>query len=66
MSLRYATAHAAFIALATLSYAGLRAKNDDSLLRDIMFLAGLPATVVPYIFVEEGSGNVFGWQAFPP
>lgn len=48
--------------IANLSYAGMRAQNhtDTKQWHPIAFTVGFPATLVSFLFVQEGSGRCYG------
>jgi hypothetical protein len=47
--------------LANISYAGMRAQNNPSVLwRILAFIFGLPGTIVTFFAVREGSERVYG------
>jgi hypothetical protein len=47
--------------LANVSYAGMRAQNNPSVLwRTLAFIFGLPGTIVTFLAVQEGSERVYG------
>jgi hypothetical protein len=47
--------------LANISFAGMRAQNNPSLLwRTLAFIFGLPGTIVTFFAVHEGSDRAYG------
>jgi hypothetical protein len=47
--------------LANVSYAGMRAQDNPSVLwRTMAFIFGLPGTIVTFFAVAEGSGRAYG------
>ncbi len=48
-------------ALANISFAGMRAQNNPSVLwRTLAFIFGLPGSIVTFIAVSEGSERAYG------
>lgn len=47
--------------LANISFAGMRAQNNPSVLwRTLAFIFGLPGTILTFIAVDEGSDRAYG------
>src|ERR1019366_2262805 len=47
--------------LANISFAGMRAQNNQSVLwRTVTFILGLPGTIVTFFAVAEGSDRAYG------
>ena len=47
--------------LANISFAGMRAQNNRSVLwRTVAFIFGLPGTIVSFFAVDEGSDRAYG------
>jgi hypothetical protein len=45
-------------------YAGLRAKNEDACGRCACAIMSFPLSVIPYVYVKQGSGVVFGYRIY--
>jgi hypothetical protein len=47
--------------LANVSFAGMRAQNNPSVLwRTLAFIFGIPGTIVTFLVVDEGSDRAYG------